>query len=102
MISVPVSIGEMIDKLSILHVKKIKVSNEEKLNLEVAPAQVIVPMKFRDEKGYKPFSDSDYTPEEKIEERRILDLTHKLEEQYAQEDTDMLVRLVKIRRSLWT
>ena len=58
--------------------------------------------KFRDEKGYKPFSDSDYTPEEKIEERRILDLTHKLEEQYAQEDTDMLVRLVKIRRSLWT
>jgi len=31
MISVPVSIGEMIDKLSILQVKKIKVSNEEKL-----------------------------------------------------------------------
>ena len=31
MISIPVSIGEMIDKLSILQVKKIKVSNEEKL-----------------------------------------------------------------------
>jgi len=31
MINVPVSIGELIDKLSILHVKKIKVSNPEKL-----------------------------------------------------------------------
>ena len=32
MISVPVSVGELIDKLSILHVKKIKISNQEKLN----------------------------------------------------------------------
>jgi len=31
MISIPVSIGEMIDKLSILQVKKTKVSNVEKL-----------------------------------------------------------------------
>ena len=31
MIQVPVSVGELIDKLSILHVKKIKVSNPEKL-----------------------------------------------------------------------
>jgi hypothetical protein len=31
MVSIPVSIGEMIDKLSILQVKKIKVSNEDKL-----------------------------------------------------------------------
>lgn len=31
MITVPVSVGELIDKLSILHVKKIKVFNEEKL-----------------------------------------------------------------------
>ena len=31
MISVPVSIGELIDKLSILHVKKNKIKNEEKL-----------------------------------------------------------------------
>jgi predicted RNA-binding protein with EMAP domain len=30
---VPVSVGELIDKLSILHVKKIKISNEEKLAL---------------------------------------------------------------------
>lgn len=33
MIYVPVSVGELIDKLSILHVKKVKISNEEKLVL---------------------------------------------------------------------
>jgi hypothetical protein len=33
MIYAPVSVGELIDKLSILHVKKIKISNEEKLTL---------------------------------------------------------------------
>lgn len=32
MISVPVSIGELIDKLSILRVKQQKITNEEKLN----------------------------------------------------------------------
>ena len=31
MILVPVSVGELIDKLSILHVKQIKIINEEKL-----------------------------------------------------------------------
>ena len=31
MITVPVSVGELIDKLSILYVKKIKISNNEKL-----------------------------------------------------------------------
>ena len=31
MIQVPVSVGELIDKLSILHVKKMKISNPEKL-----------------------------------------------------------------------
>lgn len=31
MIQAPVSVGELIDKLSILHVKQIKISNEEKL-----------------------------------------------------------------------
>jgi hypothetical protein len=33
MIQVPVSVGELIDKLSILHVKNIKITNEEKLAL---------------------------------------------------------------------
>ena len=32
MITVPVSVGELIDKLSILHVKKNKIFNEEKLS----------------------------------------------------------------------
>ena len=31
MVSIPVSVGEMIDKLSILQVKKIKVTDEDKL-----------------------------------------------------------------------
>ena len=31
MITIPVSVGELIDKLSILHIKKIKISNPEKL-----------------------------------------------------------------------
>lgn len=32
MVSIPVSVGELIDKLSILQVKKTKITNEEKLN----------------------------------------------------------------------
>lgn len=32
MVTIPVSVGELIDKLSILHVKKLKVVNEEKLS----------------------------------------------------------------------
>jgi hypothetical protein len=31
MITIPISVGELIDKLSILHIKKIKISNPEKL-----------------------------------------------------------------------
>lgn len=33
MVMIPVSVGELIDKLSILHVKKMKISNEDKLRL---------------------------------------------------------------------
>lgn len=33
MITIPVSTGEIIDKLSILHIKKTKITNEEKLEL---------------------------------------------------------------------
>jgi len=32
MVTIPVSVGELIDKLSILHVKKIKIVNEDKLS----------------------------------------------------------------------
>jgi hypothetical protein len=45
--------------------------------------------------------DSD-SEEERAEVRKSLDLSNKLEEEYEQEDEDMLIRLVKIRRSLWT
>ena len=31
MVTIPVSVGELIDKLSILHVKQLKISNENKL-----------------------------------------------------------------------
>lgn len=31
MITIPISVGELIDKLSILHIKKTKISNNEKL-----------------------------------------------------------------------
>lgn len=42
------------------------------------------------------------TEEEKVESRRILDLMNKIEENYDQEDEEYLIRLIKIRRSLWT
>jgi hypothetical protein len=32
MVTIPVSVGELIDKLSILHVKKLKIVNEDKLS----------------------------------------------------------------------
>ena len=32
MVTIPVSVGELIDKLSILHVKKNKIVNEDKLS----------------------------------------------------------------------
>jgi hypothetical protein len=42
------------------------------------------------------------TPEEETETRTALDLCHKIEEDYHSEDEQMLIRLIKIRRSLWT
>lgn len=41
-------------------------------------------------------------PEEDPDEtRRILDLSNKIEQEYEDEDTEMLIRLIKIRKSLW-
>jgi hypothetical protein len=42
------------------------------------------------------------TPEERAEERKFLDEYIRIEQQYEQEDIDMLVRLVKIKNYLWT
>jgi hypothetical protein len=41
-------------------------------------------------------------PDLKARQDQALKLTHDLEQQYEDEDTDMLIRLMKIRRSLWT
>lgn len=46
--------------------------------------------------------DCDKTDGERERVRRMLDITHILEERYDQEDEEMLIRLIKIRRSLWT
>jgi hypothetical protein len=42
------------------------------------------------------------TPEEQEETSRMLDRCGEIEDQYTAEDTEMLIRLIKIRRSLWT
>ena len=42
------------------------------------------------------------TPEENDRDHRCLDEMHRLEEQYEQQDEDMMIRLIKIRRGLWT
>ena len=40
--------------------------------------------------------------EDKAETRRILDLCHKIEREQVDEDTEMMIRLIKVRESLWT
>lgn len=42
------------------------------------------------------------TEEEEAKKLKILDNMHKIEQDYHNEDTDMLIRLIKIRESLWT
>jgi len=42
------------------------------------------------------------TPEQKEQEKQLLDSCWKIEEEQHQEDEDMLIRLIKIRRNLWT
>lgn len=44
----------------------------------------------------------DETVDEKAETRRILDLCREIENQYADEDEAMMIRLIKIRDHLWT
>lgn len=42
------------------------------------------------------------TTEERAQVQKILDLCHQLEKNYANEDEEMLIRLIKIRQHLWT
>lgn len=44
----------------------------------------------------------DRSEEEAKASRDCLDLCHKIEEEQHQEDEDMMIRLIKIRRGLWT
>ena len=44
----------------------------------------------------------DRTPAERKKTKKMLDITRKLELQYDREDEQMMIRLIKIRDSLWT
>ena len=57
---------------------------------------------MRREKGYKFFDMEDKSEEEAEMCRTALDKSRDLELQYAQEDEEMMIRLIKIRESLWT
>ena len=58
------------------------------------------------EKRRKKYDDDimweDNNKEERRESRKALDLSHKIEAQYDKEDEQMLIRLIKIRKGLWT
>lgn len=44
----------------------------------------------------------DQNEEERAESRVSIDISNRLEEEYNKEDEDMMIRLIKIRRGLWT
>jgi len=48
------------------------------------------------------FGFEDRTPAERKESKKALDKLRKIEEQYEKEDEAMMIRLIKVRRSLWT
>jgi hypothetical protein len=52
--------------------------------------------------GYDFFDMEDRTPEEAEMAKTALDRTREIEDAYEKEDTEMLVRLIKVRDSLWT
>ncbi len=54
------------------------------------------------ERGDHFFDMEDRTPEEAEMARTALDKTHEIEQAYEKEDEEMMIRLIKIRQSLWT
>lgn len=40
--------------------------------------------------------------EERVSTRKALDLCHEIEQSYEKEDTEMMIRLIKVRRGMWT
>lgn len=57
---------------------------------------------MRREKGKDFFDFEDKTPEEEEMSRVALNKSNEIEEAYNTEDEEMMIRLVKVRRSLWT
>lgn len=57
---------------------------------------------MRRERGDHLLDMEDRTPEEAEMAKTALDKTHEIEQAYEAEDTAMLIRLIKIRNSLWT
>lgn len=58
--------------------------------------------KVRESSGGRLFSERNVSKELKKEGNKALKLCKKIEEQYEKEDEVMLIRLIKIRNSLWT
>jgi hypothetical protein len=57
---------------------------------------------MRREKGYKFFDMEDKTEEEAEQCRRALDKSQEIEKAYNDEDEAMMIRLIRVRQSLWT
>ena len=57
---------------------------------------------LRREKGYHLLDMEDKTAEEAEMCKTALDKSRELEAQYEQEDEEMMIRLIKVRQSLWT
>lgn len=53
-------------------------------------------------RGIKPLSNKGMTKQDKQREREALDKCQAIEQAYDDEDTEQLIRLVKIRKGLWT
>ena len=58
--------------------------------------------RLREATGGSIFSERGVSKELKKEGEKALKLCHKIEEQYRREDEQMMIRLIKIRDSLWT
>lgn len=56
----------------------------------------------REQKGKFSLDLETKTPEEEQRVRKMLDISNKIEQEYEQEDTEMMVRLIKVRNHLWT
>ena len=57
---------------------------------------------MRRRNGYKFFDMEDKSPEEAEQCRTALDKSQEIERAYEEEDEAMMIRLIKVRQSLWT